>query len=109
MPTGRRFNLPVPHFSRTPWEQARSILENYLRRLVDTDSGLPAPHANTHLRSGTAPDASDPLRTPVTPATLSASTPAAVGAGGAPADELHVHAITIDDASDILAGQVFGG
>jgi hypothetical protein len=46
---GRRHNLPVPHFSQLiDWKSAKSTLENYLRRLVDTDSGDPTPHASTH-------------------------------------------------------------
>jgi|SRR5712664_361627 len=68
MAVGQRHNKPVPHFTGLSlkaagkavdgWLRFTSILEDYLRRMVDTDSGLAVKHASTHEPS----TGSDPLQ-----------------------------------------------
>jgi hypothetical protein len=71
MATGRRHNKPVPHFTAMHlrvgqklvegWLAFTATLEDYLRRTVDTDSGLPAKHAFSHVPQ----TGSDPLLTDI--------------------------------------------
>jgi len=72
-------------------QAARGILD-YMRKVVDSWSGAPSPHAGSHLRTS---GASDPLRTPTPPLSLGPNTARSVGSGGAPADEAHVHAMDL--------------
>lgn len=65
-------------------------LEEWLRALKDGFSGLPQPHADTHLVGG-----DDALATPATPTTVTVNVSAGIGDGPAPAREDHDHALDL--------------
>lgn len=97
MPAGRRHPPPLPHLSalvprptgpqgkQTPESvglmyngllQALRKQEEFNRSMLDGFSGLPAPHADTHLVGK-----SDPLQTPGVPLTVLAGGAASIGTG----------------------------
>lgn len=74
---------------RTSIVRALGVLEDYLRHLRDGFSGAPAPHAETHIRTG-----SDPLQAPSTPTTVDAGSATSAGDGPAYAYDDHEHGVT---------------
>lgn len=87
---GRRHPPPVPKLSQQKsWKAGFSLIEDFLRHLLDGFSGLPAPHQETHLAAG-----DDALQTPGTPTTVDAGSAASTGDGPSYAYEDHEHAVS---------------
>ena len=99
MAQSRRQPPPVPHISILAWDQAKTILEKYLREIgFDSYDSYPAPHAETHMRTKGESDSVSGLGPPssITPG-LPGSTGDAT-AGFAPIG--HVHGTT--DLADLV-------
>lgn len=94
---GRRHPPAVPDglLNNEVKGQLRVVVQELLklwRHVLDQHSGMPSPHAASHLR---ITGATDPLRTPGTPLPLVLNAASSVGSGGAPADEQHTHALDL--------------
>jgi hypothetical protein len=91
MPAANRRPPPeVPDISAQPWNNARAAVHRFMAWARADYSGLPAPHALTHLV-----DASDELPEPGTPITIDPNLGADEGDGPSFAREDHRHAIDL--------------
>lgn len=89
--TTKRTPGPVPHISNLTWDQAKTLLEAFLRDQQSRYEGLPAEHGSTHMGGGDDISGSD------SPTTITPGDDASPGdptSGFAPID--HVHGVSGD-------------
>lgn len=119
---GRRFVGTVPTLVGRAWPDVQRELQDYLRRLFSFNAdGIPPGFedvAPTTVDGGAVADAGDEANgwaaadhehgLDVTGAPGAAASTSAQGAGPGVSLSGHTHAVTWDDANNILANQVFG-
>jgi hypothetical protein len=87
MPAGRRQPPPCPQGAPPPPAHVWKLLLQLWAWVVNSHFGMPAPHADLHIATG-----SDPLPAPGTPEPVSL-TETSAGSGPAYAYEDHQHAL----------------